>query len=879
MANVITFSGNDFVGLWTELTALPDGFTLVIENDVWDWTGFNSSNLWRYQATYNGVPFDAWLPVYENEDSTITVRSSQEGKSVSIGTEAYPINGPLLDSVRNVTFIDIDMHVNFTYDTSSIPYYLHNDSFGAFLMNASGDDDSVTMERCRVYGSIILNEDSGDIVYNLGGLVGSVFGPARFTDCVNYADIYCQNTSAGVGGIIGDITAIYGLVAFERCANEGDLTLEPSYVDRLESSYPQSMGGIVGEIKLSDESRTMVSSCLNTGALNGIVAVGGIIGKCVYEKGTISVADCENQGAIWGEFAVGGILGLTLGQEKKAPIIEYRNISHCANNGAISGAMRVGGIIGDALWVYAYKCVNNKMVAAHRPEWIDPGIEEYIQPFNENWLGVGGIAGYSYGSDIVECHNTGAVIGRENQYATGGIAGLAYSINAVTTSDDMVYDHIYRCVNDGPVRVGSWLGGIVGAAFAAANPSGWGFTVEECVNRASVVASNGYGDGAEGAGGIVGYALGAVTITRNRLCRSAGTVAVYGNYAGGIVGMVDVNEAVIYDGQVEDVRGLRGYNGVVISYNMSNAVEVIASPSGSYSAPVQGVRRILGMYKNEVDNEGEERQYGLQLLRNIAGPDMRLTGDNTEAPGFESFDTNPTWPGISYMNSPVELGDPDLGLNRMNGWNASCPDGILNDCMYCVETGRCPDCDGMDDCESETCAPDVIGEVAHVLDGVARMRAADSRYLRAQRTRERLIGDGSAAAYGPTCAPSDPLDIITSTESTLARAQCCSTDFLKCCCSPDSDSCLLCAECVDPVTGEPIANAECALTNATGEVQTAVTDSNGIARFRIGSPGEYRLVMPPAVDGSLRDKAVYTANIDECCNIKIRVNPNESNGG
>ncbi|MDR1262409.1 MAG: carboxypeptidase-like regulatory domain-containing protein [Oscillospiraceae bacterium] len=871
-----TFSGADFLGLWHALDDLQDGDTLVIENDVSDWTGFTcSGDDWCYQVTYNGNQLNVWNPVFQNPDKTITVRSSQEGTSVSIGTKASPITGPLLNSIRNATFLDIDMHVNFTYDTSSIGFQSCSESFGAFLMcTDSSGDGSVTMERCRVYGSITL---IGDYVYNLGGLVGSVYGSARFTDCVNYADIYYDYVSVGVGGIVGDITAIYGIVVFERCANEGNITLNPNEIVDYISDDSQSTGGIVGTIELSEESRTTVSYCLNTGKLTGVVAVGGIIGKCTYDEGKISIANCENQGVIWGEFAVSGILGITRGQEKKAPLIEYRNVSHCTNNGTISGATHVGGIVGDALWVYMYKCVNNKMVTAHSPQWIEPYIAEYeYANFNENWLGVGGIAGYSYGSDIVECHNIGPVLGLEDRYATGGIAGLAYSINAVGVSDVKTYDYIYRCVNDGPVRVGSWLGGIAGAVFANFNVSGWGFAIEECVNRASVVASNGSGDSAYAAGGIVGYALGAVTITRNRLCRSAGVVAVYGSYAGGIVGMVDVNEDTINDAELEDVFGVGGEHRVVISYNMANAAEVIAAPADRNASPSQGVRRILGMYLNE-ENGYDEEQFSVQLLRNIAGPDMRLTGDNTGTPGFESLGTNPTWPGIAYMDSPVELGDPDLGLNRMNGWNASCSDGILNDCMYCVETGRCPDG------ESETCAPDVTGEIALVLDGVARMRAADSRYLWAQRTRERLIGDGNAAAYGPTCgptcAPSDPLDIITSTESTLARAQCCSVDFLKCCCISGPDSCLLCAEFVDPLMGEPIVNAECTLTNSVGKVQTATTDSNGMAQFSIASPGEYRLVMPPSTDGSLRDNAVYIANVDDCCNIQISVNPNGSNGG
>ena len=271
---------------------------------------------------------------------------------------------------------------------------------------------------CITYGSLSGADTVGAITgYNerKDGVIGSL------NNCVNYATVEAtklSNTStSGVGGIVA-VVGSEGTVS--GCKNYGEV--------KTTSASNGGIGGIVGNLY-----STTITECVNYGMINGLYAVGGIVG---YGRANGNVINCVNNGRVRGSHDVGGISG-----ENRS------NISRCENNGLIevreNGAGHwFGGIAGmSGSSATINNCTNNGVVKA----------------IGSATGGVGGIVGGLYGA-LNNCENNGDIYG---DAFLGGIAGSIQNANAMVTGS-VNKGNVYTLVTEGTVNMGCIVGYNIG---------------------------------------------------------------------------------------------------------------------------------------------------------------------------------------------------------------------------------------------------------------------------------------------------------------------------------------------------------------------------------------------------------------------------------
>ncbi|MDR0396862.1 MAG: hypothetical protein LBH66_06135, partial [Oscillospiraceae bacterium] len=873
MAQNIDFnvSGTEgFQALMLAMRALTDGDVLTIHNSVTDWTNYDPTV--GGSGCPGGNPAD-WCPVVLAVGVTIQGLPDASPR-VAIGSPSGPVSSDAFTTfVHKLTIQDLDFYLKNGmlvdqadgFIIKNVDIYMDSstvidapDKYGAACSEALL---SLYAENCSVRGDLTI---TGEAMNGVGGLFGRISADGfTIINCVNYANfIYTDpNNTAMAGGIVGEFetqSRENAINIIDHCSNFGNIT-KPR--ETCADSPGDCIGGIVGGAGLADPTqRNIISFCENDAILTGAFGVAGIVGALLTGEGisSITITDCRNRGAITGELGVGGIVGSYMWSDGE---YQKQNVEHCENTGHIIGALRVGGIVGDASWLNISDCVNRATV-----ETIYPYYGYGRCPFTDDlllnypyyrWVGTGGIAGSATDCYITDCLNTGNIFGLSNSYGSGGIAGLAY---AKRDERDISYsdiakptNNILRCVNEGQVRYGGWLGGITGCAFAIPNNHDGIFFVKDCINRGQVLGDDIY------AGGIAGYVLGAVWVTNNRVCGEAGIVRAYRLGAGGVVG------AVAYDATVASAfTWISSYSTVPeevfrtrISYNTANLQQVSAVAQGYDYDLGFGVHRVLGYaLPQEADLTIDiEYPYTLTLIQNTVNGDMRLNGNNDGIVSYDGDEAHPITDDTLYLNATVQPGDPNLGANRQNGANIACPNGQPDACMYCAGIGLCPEGDEAAEallpnvpCEDPEypCNVDIISEMSAIMEAIGRMRFSDAKYMLARQKRGQFYaGAGYTPVIGATVPPADPIGIITDTERSLARGQCCASQFMQCCCAnPPPLPCVLCMQGLDPVTGLPMVNdnpdigptggGEYTLTNASdSSVQTASADMNAIVRFKI----------------------------------------------
>ncbi|MBR6033489.1 MAG: hypothetical protein IKP28_01910 [Clostridia bacterium] len=159
--------------------------------------------------------------------------------------------------------------------------------------------------------------------------------------------------------------------------------------------------------------------------------VGGMAGYIRKSDGNIS--NCNNYGAVTGDNTIGGIVGYPN---------DISGIYNCTNSGTITATRDAGGIAAFT-WFPIEKCINSGEVHSN--------------------LRTGGITGESIqGTDgkepiILECYNTGKIIGME---LTGGISGILCYFS--TDNPEIDGPKIENSHNSGDVFGNMMTGGITG---------------------------------------------------------------------------------------------------------------------------------------------------------------------------------------------------------------------------------------------------------------------------------------------------------------------------------------------------------------------------------------------------------------------------------
>ena len=267
-----------------------------------------------------------------------------------------------------------------------------------------GDGSEVRFTGCSADGSILGGTYTG-------GLVGGSAVPVRFEDCSNGAHVAATGSYAG--GILG--YAQGGAATVLDSANSGAV------------DGKIAAGGILGQVKYAAH----MAGCVNTGAVSGgryassggtASFAGGILGRAdalIQEGGSLSVEDCRNGGAVFASYYAGGILGAYASGYSLVSLLPL-SLSGCVNTGGVS----VGGYT------------------------------NYSSPSSAGGIvGLFQASGDGGPSAVSRCRSSGRI--SANPGYAGGMVG------------DLGANQVEFCSNSGPVSSSQGSGGLVGSAAAS----------------------------------------------------------------------------------------------------------------------------------------------------------------------------------------------------------------------------------------------------------------------------------------------------------------------------------------------------------------------------------------------------------------------------
>lgn len=157
---------------------------------------------------------------------------------------------------------------------------------------------------------------------NIGAIAGHQSWESQITNCESNALILGNNSVAGIVG--HDLRGIY-----KYCINRGN-------IDGIDA-----VGGIIGMIP--ETCSISVSLSYNTGEVSGRSNVGGIVGDIANTPYYDNVENCYNTGKVYGlQTRIGGIVG---------NLSPNRIINNCYNIGTVESDnpdAQIGGIFGEA---------------------------------------------------------------------------------------------------------------------------------------------------------------------------------------------------------------------------------------------------------------------------------------------------------------------------------------------------------------------------------------------------------------------------------------------------------------------------------------------------------------------------------------------------
>jgi trimeric autotransporter adhesin len=326
---------------------------------------------------------------------------------------------------------------------------------------------------------------SGAVSGNLstGGLIGSLSDESTLRNATSSVTVSgVSRTNPGdpefdvespsyIGGLVGSLNNS----TIEDSRATGAVTATDDPTDELES-----IGGLVGSASGSTIRRSSATGAVNAGTTG--YYVGGLVGY----TNIVNIEDSTASGSVTGFENVGGLVGNA----------DYDDqIIRSGASGPVNGVNEVGGLIGT---LYG-----------------DAIVEDSFSTSTVTATGsrVGGLIGYSSGMNLI----TGS-------YATGQVTGIN-EVGGLVGSIDGEFEISQSHATGAVSGSGSQIGGLVGKA------EGPGFEIRYSWSSSSVT---GGGADSQGVGGLVGYALGGGTITRNY---ATGAVS-NANKIGGLIGDV-----------------------------------------------------------------------------------------------------------------------------------------------------------------------------------------------------------------------------------------------------------------------------------------------------------------------------------------------------
>lgn len=333
-----------------------------------------------------------------------------------------------------------------------------------------------TIKNSTNYGTLYpaLNGYTGNQqAHEHGGCIGYLKSRAVIEGFTNEGSIIFDSSKSGktisnivdIGGIAGVMEGHNGSEesGLYNCVNRGTIA---AAAGQSKMFHLNDIGGIVGKITASGNTRAVVRSCQNQTEINlsnynysdkNVNRVGGIAG---YVTGNAKLLYCVNQSGVITSTDNGSNVGGVAGESTGLIYSCQTENAAGAVNGCVTGKEAVGGIIGYA------NGITCKLGSIANEDNTDVMLNQNAFDVSGMRM-VGGIAGRQSAATImsaVNCENVtvtllGSKTGADKANSAGGIVGLAEK----ATQQGV----IVNCYNFGEVRFeqpGStrYLGGVVG---------------------------------------------------------------------------------------------------------------------------------------------------------------------------------------------------------------------------------------------------------------------------------------------------------------------------------------------------------------------------------------------------------------------------------
>ncbi len=369
------------------------------------------------------------------------------------------------------------------------------------LVGASGQ---LTVSDSLVVGNVTTGDDGAGSSY-VGGVVGFASG-----SLVSITSTDVVGNVSGTGSVAGGLVGQSGVLVVSDSLVVGNVTTGD---DGAGSSY---VGGVVG---LAPSRAVTISA---TRVVGGVSGSGDSVGGLVGQSGELTVSDSSVTGNV--SSSAGGLVGGVVGN---APVDPVSVVSTDVVGDVSGSGSTVGGLVGQS------------GVLTVSGSSVEGDVSSSAGGF------VGGVVGFAPGFSV-SIRST-EISGHVS--ATGdGVGGLVGFSGALTVSGSSV-------AGDVSSSAGVYVGGLVG------------FSGALTVSGSSVagnVSAGVDGQGSSYAGGVVGFGVGAVTLSAVAM---TGGVSGSGTSVGGLVGQagqagsaVDVTNS-LYRGTVNGLDKVGGLVG------------------------------------------------------------------------------------------------------------------------------------------------------------------------------------------------------------------------------------------------------------------------------------------------------------------------------
>lgn len=633
-ANHVTFEGNGRIVIDSE--RIKNAAGSAVNNDFEVHTNHAGNVL---------IGYDAYVETDEDNDGIV---DGYKGQDKTFSNNVY-VNGALDNNVKGYMWVEDVKQLQAINTNLSGNYALRN-SIDATSTEQNGFT-SIGSDKKAFAGKF------DGIDYNIFGLTingGDNTGLFGYTNNATISNVTLVGGSISGSNNVGAIVGNANNTTFTNVVNSAAV------------SGNSNVGGIVGSAD-----GTTVENAINTGAIEGIadtdngsINVGGLIGSM---NNSHLIGNSYNLGDVTSIGSnVGGLVGSasnsTIGNPSVVNDKPVENIETVYNRMNVTGAYNVGGIVGNMTKSTVQNAENSGTVTAI-------GYDDGNYTFHTDYTGngystggsktvdvnvanVGGIAGTSSSSTIIDVLNTGdvssskvkeqeqeyyaagnvgGIVGsavdtnitnatnRENEvrgaHNVGGVAGYFGSTEGDSTNKDTPHYTVTNGINDG--------GDIM--ATGARDENGF---VRETIRHDYNAAANSNNDGkyiVGNIGGVIGYMDGnnvyvtnsanrgtvhTLDITDQNDIKDASTAANVGGIVGKIDrsktddlkdedGKIDVTKAAVSNSyNTGDVRGYTAiggivgmmYNGEIAgSYNLGNIMSTRISAGGTIPLNMGGI--------------------------------------------------------------------------------------------------------------------------------------------------------------------------------------------------------------------------------------------------------------------------------------------------